>query len=128
MNRPNWVTHEKQWLRDCCSVTTACRDYLAGTLGLIEASRLLASCSHSLREDRNSEFTFFIAVESETDHLPVGEYRNQWAADSLKAKDEEINSIEEFYRRDAVAAATFLLKRFQEAEQAASSNGDKLSN
>ncbi len=116
MNRPNWVTDEKQWLRDCRSVATACTDYLAGTLGLIEASRLLVSCAHRLREDRNSEFTFFIAVESETDHLPVGEYRNQWAADSLKAKDEEIHSIEEFYRRDAVAAATFLLNRFQEAE------------
>lgn len=115
MNRPNWVTDEKQWLRDCRSVTTACRDYLTGTLGLIEASRYLASCAHSLREDRNSEFTFFIAVESETDHLPVGEYRNQWAADSLEVKDDEINSIEEFYRRDAVAAATLLLKRFEEA-------------
>jgi Protein of unknown function (DUF2489) len=125
MNRPTWVMDEKQWLRDCRSVTTACRGYLAGTLGLIEASRLLVSCAHRLREDSNSEFSFFVAVESETDHLPVGEYRNQWAADSLKAKDKEINSIEEFYRSDAVAAATSLLKRFQEAEQPAHGDAEE---
>jgi len=116
MNPPNWVTDEKQWLHDCRSVSTACSDYLAGTLGLIEASRQLTSCAHRLREDRNPEFTFFIAVESETDHLPVGEFRKEWAADSLQTKDEEINSIEVFYRLDAVDSATSLLKRFQEAE------------
>ena len=122
MNPPNWVTNEKAWLSDCRGVTKTCKDYLTGDLGLIEASRQLAACSHRLREDRNSEFTFFIAVDSETDHLPVGECREQWAADSLKIKDQEITSIEEFYRSDALASAILLLKRFQEAEQVVAPN------
>jgi hypothetical protein len=116
MNPPNWVTDEKQWFNDCRSVAKICRDYLAGTIGLIEASHHLVAYAHSLREDFDSDFTFFIGVGSETDHLPVGEWRNQWSADSLKEIDKEIEQIEEFYRRDAIAAATLILKRFQEVE------------
>ena len=117
MKPPNWVTDEKQWLSDCQIVTSTCREYLDGSLGLIEASRRLVEYAHRLQEDRDSEFTFFVAVESETDHLPVGEVRKEWATDSLTAKDEEIASIEQFYRRAAIASATLLLDRFKEAEQ-----------
>ena len=115
MTPPNWITDERTWLSDCRGVTKACKDYLDGCLGLIEASRQLTSFAHSLREDHYSDFAFFIAVESETDHLPVGSYREQWAIDSLKIKDEEIDSIEKFFRGDAHASAASLLERFQDA-------------
>jgi hypothetical protein len=45
-------------------------------------------------EDRK----LIIAVESETDDLPVGEVRTLWAADSLAEKDVEIARAEELYR------------------------------
>ncbi len=47
-------------------------------------------------EDRR----FIIAIESETDHLPVGEVRKLWAPSTLKEKDVEISHAEELYRSD----------------------------
>jgi hypothetical protein len=47
-------------------------------------------------EDRR----FIIAIESETDHLPIGVVRKLWAPDALKEKDVEIARIEELYRDD----------------------------
>jgi hypothetical protein len=43
---------------------------------------------------------FIIAVESETDHLPVGEVRKPWASYALREKDVEIAHAEELYRTD----------------------------
>jgi len=41
-----------------------------------------------------------IGIESETDHLPVGEVRKLWASSALKEKDVEIARAEELYRAD----------------------------
>jgi hypothetical protein len=45
-------------------------------------------------EDRR----LIIAIESETDDLPVGEVRKLWARYALKTKDTEIAHFEELYR------------------------------
>jgi hypothetical protein len=45
-------------------------------------------------EDRR----LIIAIESETDHLPVGEVRKLWALDALAIKDAEIARCEEIYK------------------------------
>jgi len=122
MNQPTWVINEQHWLNDCAGVMRACRNYLSGDIGLIEASRELVSYAHRLRETNDSDFVFFIAVNSETDHLPVGKWREGWAADSLAKKDKEVEEVEEFYRRDAQIAAKSLLSKFNTAEQVAAAN------
>ncbi len=43
---------------------------------------------------------FIMGIESETDHLPVGEVRKLWASFALKEKDVEIARAEELYRAD----------------------------
>ena len=62
---------------------------LAGTLGIVEGSRHLASLSHEVESEDESTFDVFRAVDSESDTLPVGEVRQQWNAEALKVKDEE---------------------------------------
>lgn len=43
---------------------------------------------------------FILGIESETDHLPVGEVRKLWASSALTEKDVEITRAEELYWAD----------------------------
>lgn len=68
--------------------------YLDGAVGLIEASREIWRIAEDLGLDPELA-TFFRGVDSETDHLPVGEDRLRWNADALVAKDKEVAEYEE---------------------------------
>lgn len=86
---------------------------LRGELGVIEGSRLLCSlqfCVSSL--DHDSDFLPFVGIDSETDHLPVGDIRQHWAADALARKDIDIENVEALYRDSAIAGCERLLARF----------------
>ena len=86
---------------------------IRGDLGLIEGSRRLCEirAEHgSLRDD--ADFGVFVAIESETDHLPIGDVRAHWSPDALLVKDREIRAAEEFYRESAIAACRRLIERF----------------
>ena len=63
--------------------------------------------------ERDSDFAFFVAVHSETDHLPVGEVRRHWAADALRRSDEELLACESFYRDRAVRVCQSLIQRYE---------------
>ncbi|MGI9088007.1 MAG: hypothetical protein ACR2HH_09760 [Chthoniobacterales bacterium] len=58
------------------------------------------------------DFRTFVAIDSETDDLPVGETRRHWAADALAKKDLEIARCEDVYRHAAHEAASHLVARF----------------
>ena len=70
-------------------------------------------------EDRK----FTIGVESETDHLPVGEVRKLWAHYALKEKDVEILRAEELYRAALVAISIPLLDSIKASARLGPSRG-----
>ncbi len=57
-------------------------------------------------------FVTFTGIESETDHLALGEVRKLWSPDALIEKDKEIRENEEHYREYAIKAARNLLKKY----------------
>lgn len=71
-----------------------------------------------LRDD--ADLRTFVAIESETDSLPVGEVRKLWAPDALERKDVEINRAGKLYQAVAREAATRLVQRFAWAVKARS--------
>src|SRR4051812_7924138 len=86
---------------------------LRGELGIIEGSRQLCSLQFRVSSlDHNPDFLSFVGIDSETDHLPVGDVRRHWAADALARKDIEIRKAEAFYRDHAIAGCERLLARF----------------
>ncbi len=94
-------------------VVTVARDILEGRSGVIEGSRLLASLSHCIGVGEfDADFLPFVGIDSETDHLPIGEVRRHWAADALATKDAELAVAEAFYRQRASAACARLIARF----------------
>src|SRR5260370_34282553 len=110
---PSPHTEECQQARAAAVETLA--SLIAGSIGLINASRKLSSLRHQLTGDKlDDDWRVFVGVDSETDHLPVGEERKHWQTDDLAKKDVEIKKNEEFYRGRAMAAAQTLLKRYAE--------------
>ena len=73
---------------------------LDGRTTTLEAVRGLVSLAHTDAIADVEDRRFIIAIESETDNLPVGTVRNLWAADALKQKDVEIARAEELYKSD----------------------------
>ena len=73
---------------------------LDGRTTVLEAVRQLVSLAHTDAVAELEDRRFIIGLDSETDHLPVGAFRNLWAPDSLKEKDVEIARVEELCRTD----------------------------
>jgi hypothetical protein len=73
---------------------------LDGRTTLLEAVRGLVSLAHTDAIADVEDRRFIIGIESETDHLPVGEVRKLWAPSALKEKDADIARAEELYRAD----------------------------
>ena|SRR5215831_2215059 len=73
---------------------------LDGRTTVLEAVRALVSLAHTDAIADVEDRRFIIGIESETDHLPVGEVRKLWASSALKEKDVDIARAENLYRAD----------------------------
>ena len=62
--------------------------------------RALVSLAHTDAIAEVEDRRLIIAIESETDYLPVGEVRKLWAPSALREKDVEISRAEEVCRSD----------------------------
>lgn len=109
---PDWVRDEHAWRKDRLLAVNRSLDYLEGRAGLVEVARDLCDCAARLRADRDPDFLLFRAIDSETDHLPIGKFREGWASDSLLIKDQEIQDAEAFYRSAATSAAKSLIEKY----------------
>ncbi len=86
---------------------------LAGQIGIIEGARKLAYLRWKVTDDEfDPDFIPFVAVDSETDALPIGEERARWTSNALAEKDREIKHAEDFYREKILAACRVLLTRY----------------
>ena len=79
---------------------------------MIETARVIAKLGYwtGLRED--ADIATFVAIDSETDSLPIGEVRKLWADHALVRLDAEIEEAEALYRQSALESATRLAERF----------------
>lgn len=64
---------------------------LLGRLDVLRAARRLVGFRDEFDEMKDDEaFWTVVAIDSETDHLPLGPEREHWNAEALARKDEEI--------------------------------------
>lgn len=84
---------------------------LDGQADVIEAAHALC---YLVRQDSSiaskEDHTLFIAIASETDHLPVGRVRQEWHPDYLPEKDSEIARCADLWR-DQIRAACLRIRR-----------------
>jgi hypothetical protein len=82
--------------------------FLAGQVGALETARSLAGFT-GIDAQLDEVLVTFIAVDSETDALPLGEVRKFWNQEALKRQDIEIAKAEARYREKIAAACRELV-------------------
>jgi hypothetical protein len=102
--QPKWI-HPKE------KVIRVCRAVLNNEMGVIEASRILSKRPFSQGFENDPDIITFIAIDSSTDHLPIGEVRKLWNPEVLVQKDKEIAKWEDFYRVQAHEACERLMEK-----------------
>jgi len=75
---------------------------LDGQTTVLEAVRALSFLAHTDAIVDVEDRRLIIAIDSQTDHLPAGDVRKLWAADSLAIKDTEIKRWEDVYKAQLV--------------------------
>jgi hypothetical protein len=99
-------------------IIAVCQAILNEEIGVIAGSRILNRLEFELIDypsgqfDRDDDFTPFVAIDSQTDHLPVDRERANWSAEALGRKDKEIAESEAVFRESAFAACRKLIERF----------------
>ncbi|WP_339670988.1 hypothetical protein [Dasania marina] len=115
MIRPDWVTNESNWKKHCRRVVARGNDLLAGKLSVIACAQEMVKLVFWLRAESDADFMVFIAIKDASDAVPKEEDRKNWSG----AKDErqfEITTIEQQWRKPALAAAEALIAKYEEAE------------
>lgn len=62
--------------------------------------------------DRDPDFDVFVAIRSETDHLPLEKQRPLWLPEALARLEPEFKQVEEWARSFALQACRNLIERF----------------
>jgi len=85
-------------------------EMISGKIGIIAGVRIMSGLRFDteLPED-DEDFLALVAIDSETDDLPVGSERELWSAEALREKDIEIQRCEELYHQDAIDACERLI-------------------
>ncbi len=94
------------------SVVEAAEAVVAGKLSPIEASRLLIGLAAELGAVNDENFRFFLTLDTETDHFPLGTVRKRWSGAALRREDAERRRLETVVQDAAVACARNLIEKY----------------
>ncbi|MEI9961063.1 MAG: hypothetical protein WDM76_07975 [Limisphaerales bacterium] len=81
----------------------------------MNASRILSKQPFNKGFEDDPDIITFVAIDSSTDHLPIGEIRKLWNPEVLMQKDKEIAECENFYRAQAREACERLIKKVSDS-------------
>ena len=86
---------------------------LNGSIGIVEGCRMMNEfiAFAELDIDEDDRMTFQ-SVESQTDHLPIGEVRKLWNEEALKKKDEEIRKAEIMFTGIVKDSCSFIVNKY----------------
>ena len=101
------IYNEEHRRQASARIVTIAQRILSGESGIVAGARQLARLRFDVGAEHDSDFIFFVAVDSESDDLPLGEVRSHWNADVLKEKDAELQKkLDEGYAALASAVPT----------------------
>lgn len=93
-------------------ISEVAREIISGQLGIVLGSRIMVGLIKWLSREEQKIFLPFIAVESETDDLPLGEARLRWDRDALARKDREVEAYLERAQDSIYEACQEVLARY----------------
>jgi hypothetical protein len=72
-------------------------DLRSGRMGITTGCRNVVALRDALEQGTNKLFLPFAAIDSETDHFPLGDVRARWSSSALEREDKERLACEHFY-------------------------------
>jgi hypothetical protein len=107
------INNEDQRQRASAKIAALARSILSGEVGVVAGARQLAARRFDVDAGHDPDFLFFVGVDSETDHLPVGEVRHHWNSEALRSKDEELRRFEASSRERAFEVCQSLIRKYE---------------
>lgn len=90
-----------------------CEAMLSGQLSYLEGAVKVCQLQHQIRvPDFDPDIMAFIAIRSETDHLPLEQVRHHWSAETLQKLAPEFERTEQWAAPFASEACRHLVQRF----------------
>lgn len=88
------------------------KSILAGSIRLTNGARIVTKLYRDLytSQDHWDLYSVFVALESETDALPLIEQKVDWNEQAFEAKQVELHDIEDSYRAQVIKSCLALLK------------------
>jgi hypothetical protein len=110
MNRDDYPDDTVNRASVRAQILAVAKQLLTGQLDVITAARRLSALHDDAEPEIREALVGFVAIDSETDTLPIGEVRQYWRLDALERKDREIAQAEQCYRDTAVKDAAELIR------------------
>jgi len=85
---------------------------IAGTLGPVDASRRLVGLAAELGALDDEDLLFFLELDSQTDHFPLGTAREGWSAAALEREDRVRERYETAVRDKALIHCRSLIGKY----------------
>ena len=96
-------------------LVTVAEAMIDGKMNLIEGVRKITALRHDVENPDDEIFMPIRAIESETDHFPIGAARTQCAPDFLKRADEEMERYLAEAKADILAACKEIVRAYSRA-------------
>ena len=92
---------------------TVANRVIVGEVPLLEGVRKIHNLSSLIEERDNPVFLRIRGIESQTDHYPVGEVRNQYNPDSLRKLDHDLEQYMASVREDIFDSCRKIIEIFE---------------
>ena len=107
------MSHEEYVIDFRRQAVALCSGILDGTINVIAGCHALRSLRWEVEvEQHDEDFFLFAMISSETETLPTGAERDQWAPAALAELEPEIQQAIEWALPQAVAACRSVVQRF----------------
>jgi hypothetical protein len=109
--------HTELELRRRREIVEIASSMLTGHTDLMVGMREIVRLRKDLRDSMNPIFYPIIAVESETDTLPVGSQRTKYKPNELKELDADLNAYLDEVREDVLLSCKAIITEFSSPNQ-----------
>lgn len=107
------MTHEEYIQKHRQRVGEIAKGMLAGTIDYLDGARKISTLRHAVEAPQDDpDFSAFVAVDSETDNLPIGEPRQYWAKESLERLEPEVQKAIKWAKNVSWEQCKSLAKRY----------------
>lgn len=106
------MTHDQHVLSVRQRIVDTARAMIDRQLGFLAGARTLAALRFEIDAVDDADFRIFVAIDSDTDDLPIGPVREFWDEAALQRLAPRIEAAEAWAREQGTSACAALIRRY----------------